>query len=131
MVGEKTMRSLNFRHSDFDKIINGKKRNTIRGLYVPTFVEGDSVLFKEILKNKEVGRTLIARISYVRPIRVKDINDSIAIYEGFKNKEESISFLKGTYNLKSLKRWVFVIWWDKISELKRQTKLREFTNGQI
>jgi hypothetical protein len=98
----------------FDKVLSGEKTLTIRALYLPRFVDGDTVKLNERIgewKKKQVGRTATARIRIVYPEIVGDITDGVARKEGFESAKESKEFLKKQYKLKD-ENWVFVIEWE-------------------
>lgn len=104
-----------------DKIFSGEKTLTLRSLYIPRLVEGDDVNLIEIIgkwKDKKKARTCLSTINSVFPIRVMDITDEVAIKEGFKNRKESIDFLKETYKGLRDENWIFGIEWGKITRSK-------------
>ena len=119
------MKSINFTVPGlFDKILNGSKKLTIRGLFIPAFVENERILLKDVvLKNgKRVAkRSIITKVTYIRFIRLKEVTDALAEREGFKTAEESKEWLRKKYG-KSDERWLVCICWR---DLERES-LREY-----
>ena len=119
------MKSINFTVPDlFDKILNGSKKLTIRGLFIPAFVENERILLKDVvLKNgKRVAkRSIITKVTYIRFIRLKEVTDALAEREGFNTAEESKEWLRKKYG-KSDERWLVCICWR---DLERES-LREY-----
>jgi hypothetical protein len=113
----------------FDKIIDGSKTCTIRGLYIPQFTEGEIIILKERLgewSEKKFGRTLLVKVGCVKPIRLKNITDAIALKEGFSSATESIAWLIKQYQINDENRWLFVIMWRKPKN--PQKTLEEFSD---
>lgn len=117
------MRSIMFAvKGNFDKILNGSKTLTIRAIYIPTYVRGDTILLKEVEKVKDKRITLRhckTKVSHVKPIMLKDITDDIAKREGFNNANESKFWLVQQYNIKSKFRWLFATCWGRIWDIQQ------------
>lgn len=128
------MKTINFSvEGSFDKILDRTKILTIRGLYVPDYVEEDIVILREIIRdshgNRQPARSTEARITCVEPILLCDITDKIAREEGFNNAKESVAWLRKTYRLKDEKRaearWFFLISWRRVNGV--QETLKQYT----
>jgi len=95
-------RSLSFKGEYVGKILSGEKTSTVRrGILVPRY--------SEISLRSQGGVIGRARIESVKYTQVKDLTDSDAVLDGFRNREELVSALEKHYPGIGPEDWVTVI----------------------
>ena len=134
MVGSK---SLLFRYLR-EKLVAGAKQVTLRWLFCPNLIEGAVVdqKFCPADKNKAKENTeVLGKIDIVkiRPIQGKDIDDELAVLDGFENKDECIRAQMKINNFKDyywfMERWGFAIYFKPHKD-KGQTTLDGLLTGK-
>jgi len=63
-----------------------------------------------------VKRSVPAKITYIRFIRLSEVTDALAEREGFTTAEESKAWLRETYSIRSDKRWLVCICWNELDK---------------
>ena len=118
------MKSINFTiESHFPLLINGKKDQTIRMLFIPDYFVNDKVKIvarKKIPGSKNLDRVLfIALVTEIFPIQMKEITLEIARRDGFETINECKEKL-AILNSKDMERfdlmWGFVIRFKKTTD---------------
>ena len=116
------MKSLLFRYKR-EELLARTKRRTIRWLMCPNFIINDvlvavycSIKEKCTPENKE--SLYFIKITEIRPIQGKDIDDKLAKEDGFRNKEECIVGQMEINGIKDrdrfMERWGFTYAWEEI-----------------
>ena len=98
-------------------ILAGKKRHTTRGLFLPTYVEGESILLRECDKegkDRKVLRTVVMKVSFIKFLRLSEINDAVAEGEGFADAETLKEQLRNVYAIRSDDRWLVSTCWTDV-----------------
>ena len=92
--------------------MTGRKKQTIRCLFIPTYEVGE--IIKINFKKKLLFQ---AKIERIYPKLMKDITDKEAILDGFSNVLDCQKALLEINNIKSLNRYCFIIGFEPISTL--------------
>lgn len=128
------MKSINFTVDEIiPQILDGRKDQTIRMLFIPDYITGEKVKIiwrKKINKNVNHDKPLfVALITDIFPIQMKSITIEIAKRDGFSTVEECKQKL-AELNSKDTRRfdqmWGFVIRFKKTSD-----SLPQVTNSRL
>lgn len=102
------MKSINFTMLK-DKLLDGSKRQTIRTIFIPKYVEG------EIVQIKFCKEPLFkAIIEYIQPFQLKNLDCYIAINDGFNNLDDMRRGLMTLNKGLKLEHWVFLIKFKRV-----------------
>jgi hypothetical protein len=131
------MKSINFTVEEIIPfLIDGRKDQTIRMLFIPDYITGDKVKIvwrKKIDKNTNRDKILfIASITDIFPIQMKDITIEIAKRDGFKSIDDckqKLADLNSKDSKKIDQMWGFVIRFKKTNEtIDQEIKSRRALN---
>ncbi len=108
-----------------DDLVNRKKAQTYRVLFVPNYGIGEivAIVFKREDKSKEF--LYLAEIMEIYPRRLDELTTEEAILDGFKSVNEMVEEIKRLNHIKDIMHWGFIIrWkeWKKVTEMSEEIK---------
>lgn len=125
------MKSLLFTHFR-QKLIDRTKQQTIRLLMCPGYMISESILLKFKWENGEIEDLFIVIVTELFPVQIKNIDEEIAVKDGFESRDECIHGLAtinggiykrtNTFKPNFLERWGFVTRWNDTKIIKDKAR---------